>query len=126
LPAARFYSLESPLTFTRSDRCVILFQGREKLLMHQAESTNTDAAILARILQPDQPWLTPEVARSFLSMHFPERDLGRMRELLGKNQAGELTAEDQRELEAYLRVGRFLDLVAAKARLTLHQRGLGA
>lgn len=94
--------------------------------MMPTETNNTDAAILARILGPEQPSLPPEAARVFLALRFPQSDLDRMHELAVKNQVGELTELDQRELEAYRRVGRFLDLLSAKARLALRQRGLGA
>jgi hypothetical protein len=94
--------------------------------MHVSEAPNTEATILSRVIQPDREPLTPEAARDLLVFHFPQRDLDRMHDLAVKNQADNLTEAEQRELEAYRRVGRLLDLLSAKARLALHQRGLSA
>jgi len=43
----------------------------------------------------------------------------RIRELLQKNSAGTITAAEKADLEKYMRVGQFLDLMQAKARLSL-------
>jgi hypothetical protein len=94
--------------------------------MQVSEAANTEATILSRVIQADREPLTPETARALLAFRFPQRDLDRMHELAVKNQDGNLTEGDQRELEAYRRVGRLLDLLSAKARLALHQRGLNA
>jgi hypothetical protein len=42
-----------------------------------------------------------------------------MRGLLQKNNRGTITGEERVVLERYLRVGRFLDLLQAKARVSL-------
>jgi hypothetical protein len=78
-----------------------------------------EAAILARVLHPEQDELPLAAARAFLRMGFGQYDRDRMHELAIKNQAGELTEAEQRELESYLRVGRVVDLLRAKARLSL-------
>jgi hypothetical protein len=44
-----------------------------------------------------------------------------MRRLVQKNNRGTITAGERVALEKYLRVGQFLDLVHAKARLSLRR-----
>ena len=51
---------------------------------------NTEAAILARIIQSDASALTPEVARYLLSMRLPPADEERVNELSAKARAGSL------------------------------------
>jgi hypothetical protein len=75
---------------------------------------------------PDRPNLSPESARSILELRFTERATLRMRELLDKNNKGTISADERSELDKYLRVGQFLDLMQAKARLSIQQSGLSA
>ncbi len=78
-------------------------------------------AILARVIRPEDRDLTPAVAEAFLQFGFSQRDRDRMHELTLNNQEGTLTDADRLELEAYMQVGMILDLLQAKARLTLSQ-----
>jgi hypothetical protein len=77
--------------------------------------------ILARVIRPEESDLPPEAAKAFLSFAFSQRDRARMSELSAKNQDGTLTEADRIELDSYLQVGMILDLLQAKARLTLSQ-----
>jgi hypothetical protein len=52
---------------------------------------NTEAAILARVIESDSAAITPEVARYLLSMHLPEADRERVDQLSAKARAGSLT-----------------------------------
>jgi len=45
----------------------------------------------------------------------------RIQELLEKNNGGTIEPSERAELDKYLRVGQFLDLIQAKARLSLQQ-----
>ena len=47
----------------------------------------------------------------------------RIRQLLQKNNRGTISAAERLTLEKYLRVGQLLDLLHAKAKLSLHQNG---
>jgi hypothetical protein len=88
--------------------------------------THTDAdeaAILSRVIGPDKPTLSPAAARSLLDLEFTADDQERMHQLLDKNQNGRLTKQEQQELETYRRIGRLIDLLCAKARLSLHKAG---
>lgn len=63
--------------------------------------------------------LSPEAARSILGLRFNDDAEQRMRHLLDKNNQGTITDSERAEMEKYLRVGMFLDLIQAKARSSL-------
>ena len=79
----------------------------------------TEADILAEVVAPDQPTLPKEFARAVLSVRFNDSATETIRELLQKNNAGTITTEEKADLEKYMRVGQFLDLMQAKARQSL-------
>jgi hypothetical protein len=81
--------------------------------------SSSEAAILSRVIQATEATWSPEAAKALLDLRFTEEDKQRMHDLAVKNQRGELSPEDERELDSYVRVGRFLDLLAAKARKSL-------
>jgi hypothetical protein len=87
----------------------------------RTQPPNDEAAILTRVIRPGQDDLSP-AARALLQFDFPAEDRERMHELAVKNQAGKLTAAERHELDGYLRIGRLLDLLGAKARLSLRKR----
>jgi hypothetical protein len=87
---------------------------------------NDEAAILARVIRTESDDLPPEAAAAFLRFSFPGQDQDRMHELVINNQVGSLTDTEQRELESYRRVGRLLDLLAARARRSLAKHGRSA
>jgi len=77
---------------------------------------NTEAAILARIIQADEQELTPDAARCLLSMRLPSRDEDRVNELSAKARAGSLSQAEAQELDSYLHIGFLLGIMQAKAR----------
>jgi hypothetical protein len=85
----------------------------------QVVSPNTEAAILARIIQTDERELTPDAARYLLSMRLPSSDEDRVNELSAKARAGSLTEAEGRELDSYLHIGSLLAVMQSKARLLL-------
>lgn len=86
--------------------------------------TITEADILAHVISPNQPGLPPESARAILELKFDQTALERMNDLAEKNRAGVLSEAERMEMEKYLRVGQFLNLLQAKARVSL--RGLSS
>jgi hypothetical protein len=58
-----------------------------------------------------------------LALKFSAQTRKRIRRLLQKNNRGTIAAEERLALEKYLRVGQFLDLLQAQARLSLQQSG---
>jgi hypothetical protein len=85
----------------------------------QVASPNTEAAILARIIQTDERTLTPEAARYLLSMKLPTGDEERVNELSAKARAGSLTEAEAQELDSYLHIGFLLGVMQSKARRLL-------
>ena len=83
----------------------------------------TEADILSEIVAPDRPGLTESAARSILSLGFSHRARERIRKLLEANNSGAIAADEKGELDKYLRVGQFLDLLQAKARVSLAKSG---
>jgi hypothetical protein len=82
----------------------------------------TAADILFQIVAPDEPTLPQEFALAVLSVCFNDAATGKIRELLERNNAGSITSQEKADLEKYLRVGQFLDLMQAKARQSLKTR----
>ena len=72
-----------------------------------------------RTVQPGMASLSPEVARYFLDLRFAEADRDRMNLLAEKSREGSLTAAEQNELNNYMNMGWFLDLMKSKARISL-------
>ncbi len=83
----------------------------------------TDAEILAEVIGSDRPDMPTEVARSFLRFQFSEVQKERMRELADRNNRGILSDQERVLMESFVRVGHFLALIQAKARLSLAQSG---
>ena len=83
------------------------------------ESPVTEADIWSRTIRPGVGDLSPEAAREWLRLRISDIDAERVRGLSQKANAGELTATEERELENYLNVGRTLEFLKAKARLSL-------
>ena len=80
----------------------------------------TEAAILDKVVSPGIPDLSSEAVRGLLALRFDSATTRSIRTLLHRNNRGSITAEERLALEKYLRVGQFLDLLHAKARLSLH------
>jgi hypothetical protein len=85
--------------------------------------TITEADILSEVVAPDQPGISPEFAGAILNLHFTEKANKQIRKLLDKNNKGTISETERAVLDKYLRVGQFLDLMQAKARLSLEQSG---
>jgi hypothetical protein len=83
----------------------------------------TEAAILAQLVAPTKAGFSPGVARQLLALKFDRQTTQRIRKWLQQNNRGTICAEDRLALEKYLRVGQLLDLLHAKARLSLRQDG---
>jgi hypothetical protein len=86
-------------------------------------STISEGDILAKAIAAAKTNLSPEVARSFLDFKFDAATTKRIRQLLQKNNRGTISARERAMLDKYLRVGQLLDLLHAKAKLSLHQAG---
>jgi hypothetical protein len=85
----------------------------------QVFEPNTEASILARVIQAEERELSPEVARYLISMKLPASDEQRVNELSAKARAGDLTGNEARELDSYLHIGTLLGLMQSRARQLL-------
>ena len=89
----------------------------------QVLAQNTEAAILARIIEADQGEITPDVPRYLLSMQLPDADRDRVDVLSAKAQSGSLTDAEEAELDSYLHIGSLLGVMQARARRLLRKTG---
>lgn len=91
--------------------------------MQQTELPNHEAAILARVVAPDEPTLSPAAAEGILALGFSPADKDRMNALAAKARAGTLTDDEQAEVEAYSHINSLLGILKSKARRALKRRG---
>ncbi len=89
----------------------------------QVFTQNTEAAILARVIEADEKEVTPDVARYLLSMQLPEADRERVDELSAKARSGSLNVAEEEELESYLHIGSLLAVMQSRARRFLSKTG---
>jgi hypothetical protein len=87
--------------------------------MMSASATISEVQILEQVIIPNQPGMPAELARAILDLRFSPSAVSRMNELAEKNGPGTLTEAERQEMESYARVGNFLNLMQAKARLSL-------
>lgn len=79
----------------------------------------TEAAILSRVIRPRHGTWSKAAAESILRFDFPASDVRRMNNLAAKAREGVLSPDEEAELENYREVGRLLELLQSKARLSL-------
>jgi hypothetical protein len=84
---------------------------------------NDEASILSRAIDPDSGGWAPGVAQGILQLTLSAPDRERMNELAAKSREGALGSDEQLEIESYRQACRLLDLMKAKARLSLKQAG---
>lgn len=90
-----------------------------------AQSTAiSEADILEHVVSPVKGGLPPEAAHAILGLKFDKDATQRIRQLLQKNNRGTITSDERITLERFLRVGKFIDLLHAKARLSLKEAGI--
>ena len=82
---------------------------------------SSEAEIWNRAIRPDLGDFSAAAARELLRLSLSSEDKERVRELSAKANAGQLTADETQELEHYLNVGRTLEFLKAKARLSLRE-----
>jgi hypothetical protein len=106
----------TPLFFS----CRLAHDNERGLMSSQALIPNTEAAILARVIECDAMPITVDVARYLLSLQLPRIDEDRVNELSGKARAGSLSQVETQELESYLHIGRLLAIMQSRARRLLN------
>ena len=84
-------------------------------------AANSEAAILSRAIRPEEGNLSPDAAKSMLNISLPENDQRRALDLAAKAREGALTPTEETELDNYRDVGRLLELMKSKARISLQK-----
>jgi hypothetical protein len=75
----------------------------------------------ARTIQFDKA-LSPEATEALLEIRFSAKDRKRMHTLSAKARASTLTDRERVEIDAYEKLGCFIDILHSKARRALKQR----
>ena len=89
-----------------------------------ATSTTTSTRdVMDQLVFPFDEDLDPNAARALLRIRFDRDATKHINHLLRKNQRGAISAEERLVLEKYLRMGKFIDVLQAKARKALKQAG---
>ena len=87
--------------------------------MIQRAKHDIDAQILEAAVATEQALLGDAVSRAVLSCEFQPQQKAEIDKLLSRNNTRTSTATQKAKLEAYIRVGNFLSLLRAKARVSL-------
>jgi hypothetical protein len=82
-------------------------------------SHNTEAGILARLIQTRRDDLSRDAANYLLSLRFDDTDISRMNELSEMARLGALATADAAELDSYIHVSNLLAVMQSKARQAL-------
>ena len=82
-----------------------------------------ESDIVQRLVFPFDEDLDPAAARSLLRIRFDRAATKHINQLLRKNQRGIISAEERIVLEKYIRMGKFIDVLQAKARKALKAAG---
>ncbi len=85
----------------------------------QSTQPNTEAGILARMIQTRVGTLSHDAAAYLLSLRFEDRDIARMNELSEMARAGALDAAAGAELDGYIHVSNLLAVMQSRARPSL-------
>lgn len=86
-------------------------------------ATVSEADILDEVLSRALADLHPDAARSLLAFKFEPKTIKQIQRLLQKNNRGTISADGRITLEKYLRVGQFIDLLHAKAKMVMREAG---
>ena len=91
--------------------------------MPTAAPTTTDFDILQSLVFPFDQDLDPPAARSLLRIRFGREATNLINRLLRRNSRGVISAQERIALDKYIRMGKFIDVVQAKARKALKEAG---
>ena len=84
-------------------------------------SSRPHAEVLLRVFDLPRGGMSTALAESVLAFDFPEADAARIEELNVRANEGELTDEEEAELEAYININDLLAYWQSKARQVLQQ-----
>jgi hypothetical protein len=84
-----------------------------------SSSKVTESDILADVIAANRGDLSPEVAKIVLKWKFRANTVRRINRLAERNRKGTISDTEREQLQRYLRVGSLINLIQAKARLSL-------
>jgi len=79
----------------------------------------TESDILADVIAANRGDLSPEVAKTVLKWKFRANTVRRINRLAERNRKGTISDTEREQLQRYLRLGSLINLIQAKARLSL-------
>ena len=82
-------------------------------------TSETEVALLGRVILPEVGDLSPEAAKALLAFGFTESDHIRMADLSAKAHEGSLAPAEQDQLDSYINVSHFIAFVQSKARASI-------
>lgn len=82
--------------------------------------------VLNRFVRPDEPDLSPEMARHILDFKLSDAERGHLSDLADKSGDGLLTADERAEYESLVVLGEFLTLMRSKAQRFLEHQSPAA
>ena len=85
-----------------------------------ADAAVTEVEIWSRTIRPEVGDLSTATARDLLRLQLSAADADRVRELSARANEGTLSPAEADELDHYLNVGRALEFLKTKARLSLN------
>ena len=86
----------------------------------------TQTGILSRAINPHEPTWSEAASRSILDIKLTVDDNRRRDELAEKARQGTLSTEELQELDSYREVGRILELMKAKAKISLKKAAIAS
>jgi hypothetical protein len=86
------------------------------------ERAITEADILDEMVAPEGGVFEPEGARAILALRFTPKAVARMNELAERNSSGLISSVEKDEMDKFMRVGNFISLLKAKARLSIAKK----
>jgi hypothetical protein len=89
-------------------------------------TTDSEFAILRRVIEPEKPELPAPLARMILRWQFSNWDRQQMHGLLEKAKRGTLTPTDRIQASNYERIGHFLSILKSKSRRSLKTKSNGS
>lgn len=84
--------------------------------------SSAEKSAMDRLLNPFRDFLTPAVARRIVKLRADAETQARIDELADKSKEGELTAEERREYESFVRAINLVAILQSKARTALSPR----
>lgn len=84
-------------------------------------TVDREVEIFGRALAPDHGDWSPDIARAIMTISLSPQDRERMNRLATKAREGNLSCDEELEIESYRQVSRLIEWMRAKARISIAQ-----